>query len=44
MISTLAVKVTGAQWYWTYEYPEEEIIFDSYMIDSEDLEEGQKRL
>ena len=40
----MVVKVTGAQWYWTYEYPEEEIIFDSYMIDSEDLEEGQKRL
>ena len=26
------VKVTGHQWYWTYEYPTEEISFDSYMV------------
>jgi cytochrome c oxidase subunit 2 len=40
----MVVKVTGAQWYWTYEYPEENIIFDSYMIAEEDLEPHQKRL
>lgn len=40
----MVVKVTGAQWYWTYEYPKEEIGFDSYMIADEDLEPGQKRL
>ncbi|MGC6484530.1 MAG: cytochrome c oxidase subunit II [Candidatus Puniceispirillales bacterium] len=40
----MVVKVTGAQWYWTYEYPKEELAFDSYMIDEVDLEEGQKRL
>lgn len=40
----MVVKVTGAQWYWTYEYPKEEIVFDSYMLDEADLEEGQKRL
>ena len=40
----MVVKVTGAQWYWTYEYPEEELVFDSYMIDEAELEEGQKRL
>jgi cytochrome c oxidase subunit 2 len=28
----LYIKVTGHQWYWTYEYPEQELEFDSYMI------------
>ncbi len=26
------VKATGYQWYWGYEYPDEEIAFDSFMI------------
>ncbi len=26
------IKVTGHQWYWTYEYTDNEIEFDSYMI------------
>ncbi|MEM7671219.1 MAG: cytochrome c oxidase subunit II, partial [Pseudomonadota bacterium] len=30
----LTIKATGNQWYWTYEYPTEEIEFDSYMIGS----------
>lgn len=40
----MVINVTGAQWYWTYEYPSEEIVFDSYMIAEEDLQAGQKRL
>lgn len=40
----MVIKVTGAQWYWNYEYPEEEIVFDSYMLAEEDLQPGQKRL
>ena len=40
----MVVKVTGAQWYWTYEYPKEELAFDSYMIPEEEITEGQKRL
>lgn len=28
----LYIKVTGHQWYWTYEYPEQELEFDSYML------------
>jgi len=40
----MVIKVTGAQWYWNYEYPEEEIVFDSYMIPTEELQPGQKRL
>ena len=40
----LTVKATGYQWYWGYEYPDENIIFDSYMIEEEDLKPGQPRL
>jgi len=40
----MVIKVTGNQWYWNYEYPDEGIAFDSYMVDEEDLQEGQIRL
>lgn len=28
----MVIKATGHQWYWNYQYPEEEIAFDSLMI------------
>jgi cytochrome c oxidase subunit 2 len=28
----ITVKATGKQWYWSYEYPDHEFEFDSYMI------------
>ena len=28
----LTIKVTGNQWFWNYEYPDQNISFDSYMI------------
>ena len=40
----LTIKAIGYQWYWGYEYPDENIIFDSYMIEEKDLAEGQPRL
>ena len=40
----LTIKAVGYQWYWGYEYPDENIIFDSYMIEEEDLKPGQPRL
>ena len=40
----LVVKVSGAQWYWNYEYPDEEISFDSYIVAEEDLKGDQKRM
>ena len=40
----MVVKVTGAQWYWNYEYPDEKISFDSYMIEEGEIKDGQKRL
>jgi cytochrome c oxidase subunit 2 len=40
----MVVKVSGAQWYWNYEYPDEEISFDSYIIAEADLKDNQKRM
>jgi len=47
---TITIKVTGHQWYWSYEYSDyltengDPIEFDSYMIPDSDLEVGQFRL
>lgn len=47
---TITIKVTGSQWYWSYEYSDyltdsgDSIGFDSYMIPESDLELGQFRL
>ena len=44
---SLTIKVTGHQWYWSYEYTDyenEKIMFDSYMIPEEDLQNGDLRL
>ena len=40
----ITVKATGYQWYWGYEYPDENIFFDSYMIETKDLKENEPRL
>ena len=40
----VTIKAIGYQWYWGYEYPDENIIFDSYMIEDKDLKENQPRL
>jgi cytochrome c oxidase subunit 2 len=41
----MTVKVTGHQWYWTYEYPDQgDLNFDSNMIPPEKVTAGQKRL
>jgi cytochrome c oxidase subunit 2 len=41
----MTVKVTGHQWYWSYEYPDAgDIGFDSNIIADSDLKPGQKRL
>jgi cytochrome c oxidase subunit 2 len=40
----LVLKVTGHQWYWSYEYPDLKLAFDSYMIEDKDLKPGQLRL
>ena len=40
----LTIKAVGYQWYWGYEYPDENIIFESYMIEDKDLKANQPRL
>ena len=40
----LTITATGSQWYWSYEYPDQGISFDSIMVPEADLKEGQPRL
>ncbi|MBD1137723.1 cytochrome c oxidase subunit II [Pelagibacterales bacterium SAG-MED43] len=40
----ITIKAIGYQWYWGYEYPDENIIFDSYMVEEKDLRADQPRL
>jgi cytochrome c oxidase subunit II len=41
----MTIKATGAQWYWSYEYPDNGgIAFDANMIQEADLKPGQPRL
>ena len=40
----ITVKAIGYQWYWGYEYPDENIFFDSYMLETKDLKENEPRL
>nr|AEL97201.1 cytochrome c oxidase subunit 2 [Styracura schmardae] len=41
----ITVKALGHQWYWSYEYTDyQNLEFDSYMIQTEDLSPGQFRL
>jgi cytochrome c oxidase subunit 2 len=41
----MTIKVTGHQWYWSYEYPDAgEVGFDSNIIPVDQLKQGQKRL
>lgn len=44
---SLTLKITGHQWYWSYEYTDyenEKIMFDSYMIPENELVIGERRL
>src|SRR5215470_11427092 len=41
----MTIKVTGHQWYWSYEYPDQGgLAFDSNVIPDAELKPGQKRL
>jgi heme/copper-type cytochrome/quinol oxidase subunit 2 len=42
----LTVKAIGNQWYWSYEYTDydNEIAFDSFLVDEASLEPGQRRM
>jgi cytochrome c oxidase subunit 2 len=41
----MTLKVTGHQWYWTYNYPDHgDFTFDSILVPDDELEEGQPRM
>jgi len=40
----MTIKVVGRQWFWQYEYPDEKIAFDSYIIPDDQLKPEQVRL
>lgn len=40
----VTIKVVGRQWYWSYEYPDHGIAFDSNIKADKDLVEGEPRL
>ena len=40
----LTIKVVGHQWYWSYEYPDQKIAFDSNIKADKDLVNGEPRL
>nr|YP_010317605.1 cytochrome c oxidase subunit II [Catostylus townsendi]UNB15549.1 cytochrome c oxidase subunit 2 [Catostylus townsendi] len=47
MEPAITIKAVGHQWYWSYEYSDydvNDLEFDSYMIPTSDLEEGDNRL
>nr|AVP26553.1 cytochrome c oxidase subunit II [Cyanea nozakii] len=47
MEPAITLKVVGHQWYWSYEYSDYDVgslEFDSYMIPTSDLEQGDNRL
>nr|YP_009338573.1 cytochrome c oxidase subunit II [Vespertilio murinus]ANN44700.1 cytochrome c oxidase subunit II [Vespertilio murinus] len=42
---SVTIKTLGHQWYWSYEYTDyEDLMFDSYMIPTNELNPGQLRL
>ncbi len=42
--SDMTLKVVGHQWYWSYEYGDQKIAFDSRIIADKNLKEGMHRL
>ncbi len=41
----MTLRVTGHQWFWTYEYPDQgSFVFDAVMLRDDELKEGQLRL
>ena len=36
--SDVVIKATGAQWYWSYDYPQHDFSFDSVMLEKDELE------
>lgn len=42
--SDVTLKVTGYQWYWGYEYPDQKISFEANIVETKNLKPNQPRL
>lgn len=42
--AAITIKAIGHQWYWSYEYPDLGVSFDSYVVPDNELKAGQLRL
>lgn len=40
----LTIKATGNQWFWSYQYPDANFGFDTFMVEDKDLKPGELRL
>ncbi|MBR9970296.1 cytochrome c oxidase subunit II [Magnetospirillum sulfuroxidans] len=40
----MTLKVTGHQWYWSYDYPDQNLQFDAMIVSDDELQPGQLRL
>lgn len=40
----MTLKVTGHQWYWSYDYPDQNVAFDANLVQDSDLKPGEPRL
>ena len=40
----MTLKIIGKQWFWTYQYPDQKLAFDSNIVSDDELKEGQPRL
>ena len=37
-VADITIKATGNQWYWSYEYPDQGVAFDSFRLEKDQLE------
>lgn len=40
----MTLKITGHQWYWSYDYTDHNLQFDAFMVSDDELKPGQLRL
>ena len=40
----MTIKATASQWFWTYEYTDEDLAFDSYMVEKDNIKKPQTYL
>ena len=43
-VADMTLKITGNQWYWSYEYPDDSVSFDALATPDDQIKPGQHRL